>query len=75
VQDAVKTYAAAVAAGATPTMPLEDQFWGDRYGKVKDPFGHTWSIAQHIKDMTHEEMMAAQKEAMAKMADKMAATK
>jgi len=75
VQDAVKTYAAAVAAFARPTMPLEDQFWGDRYGKVKDPFGHTWSIAQHIKDMTHEEMMAAQKEAMAKMADKMAATK
>lgn len=75
VEDADKTYAAAVAAGATPTMPLEDQFWGDRYGKVKDPFGHTWAIATHIKDMTHDEMMAAQKEAMAKMADKMAHAK
>jgi uncharacterized glyoxalase superfamily protein PhnB len=75
VEDADKTYATAVAAGATPIMPLEDQFWGDRYGKVKDPFGHTWAIATHIKDMTHDEMMAAQKEAMAKMADKMATAK
>jgi uncharacterized glyoxalase superfamily protein PhnB len=75
VEDADKTYATAVAAGATPTMPLENQFWGDRYGKVKDPFGHTWAIATHIKDMTHDEMMAAQKEAMEKMADKMATTK
>jgi len=48
-------------------MPLMDQFWGDRYGKVKDPFGHTWAIATHIKDMTPEEMKVAQDEAMAKM--------
>jgi len=67
VEDADKVYAAAVAAGATPTMPLEDQFWGDRYGKLKDPFGHTWAIATHIKDQGPEEMKAAQDEAMAKM--------
>ncbi len=67
VEDADKTVAAAVAAGAVVTMPLADQFWGDRYGKVKDPFGHTWAIATHIKDMSHEEMMAAQEEAMANM--------
>jgi PhnB protein len=70
VEDADKTYAAAVAAGATPTMPLEDQFWGDRYGKVKDPFGHTWAIATHIKDQTPEEMKAAMDASMASMASK-----
>lgn len=67
VDDADKLYASAVAAGAAPTMPLMDQFWGDRYGKVKDPFGHTWAIATRIKNMTHEEMKVAQDEAMAKM--------
>ena len=67
MEDADKVYAQAVAAGATPTMPLEDQFWGDRYGKVRDPFGHTWSIATHIKDQSPEEMKAAMDEAMAKM--------
>ena len=67
VEDADKVYAAAVAAGATPTMPLEDQFWGDRYGKVRDPFGHTWAIATHIKDQSPEEMKVAMDEAMAKM--------
>ena len=71
VEDADKVYASAVAAGATPTMPLMDQFWGDRYGKLKDPFGHTWAIATHIKNMTPEEMKVAQDEAMSKMpADK-----
>ncbi len=67
VEDADKVFASAVAAGAVATMPLEDQFWGDRYGKVKDPFGHTWAIATHIKELTPEEMKAAQDEAMAKM--------
>src|SRR5208283_771975 len=59
VEDADKTFAAAEAAGAVVTMPLEDQFWGDRYGKLKDPFGHSWSIATHIKDMSPEEMKAS----------------
>lgn len=45
VADADKVWADAIAAGATPTMPLALQFWGDRYGKLRDPFGHNWSIA------------------------------
>jgi len=67
VENADKAFAQAVKAGAVATMPLEDQFWGDRYGKVRDPFGHTWSIATHIKDQSPEEMKAAMDEAMAKM--------
>src|SRR5262245_24592758 len=55
----------AVAAGATVIMPLADQFWGDRYGIVKDPFGHHWSIATHVKDMTPQELQAAGAAAMA----------
>jgi PhnB protein len=67
VKDADKTFADAVAAGAKVIMPLEDQFWGDRYGTVEDPFGHRWSIATHIKDMSPEEMKGAMDEAIAKM--------
>ena len=44
VDDADLWFERAVAAGATPTMPLADMFWGDRYGQVRDPFGHMWSI-------------------------------
>jgi uncharacterized glyoxalase superfamily protein PhnB len=46
----------AVAAGATVKMPVADMFWGDRYGVIVDPFGHNWSIATHIRDMTPEEI-------------------
>jgi len=56
----------AVAAGAQVAMPLMDQFWGDRYGMISDPFGHKWSIATHVKDMSQDEMQHAQDEAMAK---------
>jgi len=56
VQDCDKLYNQAVAAGATATMPLSDMFWGDRYGQVVDPYGHTWSIATHIEDLTPQEM-------------------
>lgn len=62
VPDVDRVFAQAVAAGATVRMPLEDQFWGDRYGQVVDPFGHNWSIATHVKDLTQEEMMAAMNE-------------
>jgi PhnB protein len=49
----------AVAAGATVVMPVADQFWGDRYGVVADPFGHHWSIATPSKEQpSHEEMQA-----------------
>jgi uncharacterized glyoxalase superfamily protein PhnB len=67
VEDADKVFAAAKAAGAVETMPLQDQFWGDRYGKLRDPFGHSWSIATHIKDMSEKEMKASMEEAMSKM--------
>lgn len=51
----------AVAAGAIPVFPLANQFWGDRYGQLKDPFGHKWSVAQTIKPMTPDEMIEAGK--------------
>lgn len=49
VNDADKWWARATGAGCVPVMPLADQFWGDRFGMVKDPFGHVWSIASAIK--------------------------
>jgi uncharacterized glyoxalase superfamily protein PhnB len=57
----------AVKAGATVEMPVAEQFWGDRYGKLTDPFGHKWSIATHTKDMSMDEMKHAMDEAMSKM--------
>ena len=51
-----------VAAGAEVTMPLDNQFWGMRYGQFKDPFGHHWSIGQQMSNPTKEEMEAAMKE-------------
>jgi uncharacterized glyoxalase superfamily protein PhnB len=51
----------ALAAGATVRMELADQFWGDRYGQLDDPFGHRWSLATHIRDVSPEEMEAAMK--------------
>lgn len=53
----------AAKAGGTVIMPATDMFWGDRYGQIKDPFGHRWSLATRIKDMTTEEMAQAGKEA------------
>jgi PhnB protein len=49
----------AVDAGAKVTMPLADMFWGDRYCRLDDPFGHHWSVATHIRDATPEEMQEA----------------
>jgi len=46
----------AVSAGCIATMPVSDQFWGDRYGQVVDPFGHRWSIATHKEDLSPEEI-------------------
>lgn len=56
----------AVKAGAEVEMPVMDQFWGDRYGKLKDPFGHKWSIATHTKDLSMDEMKHGMDEAMEK---------
>src|SRR5258705_376089 len=52
VPDADATFNQAVAAGCTVGMPLADQFWGDRYGHVRDPFGFNWAIATHKEDLT-----------------------
>jgi PhnB protein len=49
----------AVQAGAKVTVPVEDMFWGDRYGKLEDPFGHQWSVATHLRDVTPEEINQA----------------
>jgi uncharacterized glyoxalase superfamily protein PhnB len=64
VEDADAVVARAVAAGAKVTMPVADMFWGDRYGRLEDPFGHHWSVATHIRDVTPAEMQ----DAMRKMA-------
>ncbi|HEX8436016.1 VOC family protein [Archangium sp.] len=55
-KDADALFNQALAAGAKVSMPLSDMFWGDRYGRVKDPFGHDWQIATHKEDLTPKEM-------------------
>ncbi len=74
-EDVDAAFNRALSAGAEVKMPLMDQFWGDRYGIVADPFGHKWSLAAHVKDMSPEEMQRAQDEAMAKMPPPVAAKK
>ena len=59
VEDVDALVARAEKAGAKVTMPVEEQFWGDRYGKLEDPFGHHWSVATHVRDVTPEEMKKA----------------
>jgi uncharacterized glyoxalase superfamily protein PhnB len=70
VDDADSIYKRAVAAGCTVTMPIMDAFWGDRYGKVKDPFGHEWGIGTHKEDLSPEEMDKRAKAAFAAMGAK-----
>lgn len=59
VPDVDAAFARALEAGATVRYPLEDAFWGDRYGKVSDPFGHEWGLATRQKELSPEEMKAA----------------
>jgi PhnB protein len=59
VADVDAAWKKAVAAGATVEMPLADMFWGDRYGVLKDPFGHSWSMSTHRRDVSPEEIKAA----------------
>ena len=68
VKDVDTVFNQAVSAGARVEMPLADQFWGDRYGRVVDPFGHSWSLATHKEDVAPEEMKQRMAEAQAKMA-------
>jgi PhnB protein len=56
VEDVDAVVKRAVDAGATVTMEVADQFWGDRFGTITDPFGHVWSIATHVEDLTPEEI-------------------
>ena len=56
VEDVDATMAQAQRAGASVTMPPQNMFWGDRYGQLSDPWGHRWSLAQHIEDVSPEEM-------------------
>jgi PhnB protein len=59
VADADAVFAQAVAAGAEVRQPLQDMFWGDRHGQLADPFGHHWNVAQHLRDVPHDEVVAA----------------
>ncbi|HKF51338.1 MAG TPA: VOC family protein [Candidatus Acidoferrales bacterium] len=68
VADCDKVFNSAVAAGAKVEMPLANQFWGDRYGKLSDPFGHHWGVATHVEDVAPQEMERRSKEWMAKAA-------
>jgi uncharacterized glyoxalase superfamily protein PhnB len=67
VKDVDTVFDQAVKAGAKATMPPADQFWGDRYGKLQDPFGHTWGVATHIEDVPPEEMGERAAKAMEEM--------
>jgi len=67
VEDVDKTFNLAVAEGGKSLFPVQDRFYGDRHGSIQDPFGHIWSIATHIKDLTKEEMKKAAEEAFSKM--------
>jgi uncharacterized glyoxalase superfamily protein PhnB len=63
VRDVDAFVARAVEAGAKVVMPVNDMFWGDRYGILEDPFGHHWSVATHVRDLTPEEIAQAMREA------------
>ena len=66
-EDCDAVFQRAISAGATAVMPPADMFWGDRYGRLVDPFGHQWGIATHQEDLTPEEVDRRGREAMAAM--------
>ncbi len=70
VPNADAAFNQAVAAGATVTMPVADMFWGDRAGHLKDPFGYSWMIATHTRDLTHEQVRQGAEAFFAQMAKK-----
>ncbi|MBV8221716.1 MAG: VOC family protein [Solirubrobacterales bacterium] len=59
VVDVDARFQQAIDAGATPIRPLEDQIWGDRYGVLRDPFGHHWSMGQPVREVSREEIQKA----------------
>ena len=70
VEDVDKAFQRAIDAGATVAMPVMDTFWGDRYGKLTDPFGHGWSIATHKQDLTPDEIDKGAEEFFKNMGNK-----
>jgi uncharacterized glyoxalase superfamily protein PhnB len=70
LEDVDAAFTRAIKAGAIVEMPVADMFWGDRYGKLRDPFGHKWSIGTHKADLSMEEMKRGMDEAMAKAREK-----
>jgi uncharacterized glyoxalase superfamily protein PhnB len=67
-EDCDAMFKRAVAAGATVKQPLTNMFWGDRYGKITDPFGHNWGISSHVEDVSEADMDKRAKEWMASAA-------
>ena len=67
VKDVDQVFNQAVSAGAEVAMPLDDMFWGDRYGQVTDPFGHSWALATHKEDIPPEELQKRAQMAFAEM--------
>lgn len=67
-EDVDSIFNRAVQAGATVKMPLADMFWGDRFGAIQDPFGHSWSLATHKEDVAPDELQRRAQREMAKMA-------
>ena len=59
VEDAEAAFAQALEAGAQVRQPLQEAFWGDLHGQLEDPFGHRWNISQHLRDVPHDEVVAA----------------
>jgi PhnB protein len=68
VEDVDSVYKQAVSAGAKADLPPQDMFWGDRFGRLTDPFGHDWALATHVEDVAPEEMKERADKAMAQMA-------
>ena len=66
-EDADALWKRATSAGFEPAVPLEDQFWGDRYGVLKDPFGHRWSIGHRVEELSPEEIERRGRELFASM--------
>jgi PhnB protein len=70
VEDVDKAFQRALDAGAVSRMPVQEMFWGDRFGAVQDPFGYSWSLATHTRDLTDQEIQEGAKAMFAAMAKK-----
>jgi PhnB protein len=68
VEDVDKAFQRAIEAGGKTAMPVADMFWGDRFGSIADPYGHTWGLSTHTQDLTEQEIEKAAKDFYAQMA-------